>query len=618
MLDANALLPKPEDLSHRKISGNGQVTNPENPKNPLQLGFPGFPGSSLARSPKKNRPDPNPNGNGAAQVEVGLAQVAYQLITDPGAAVRALGEISTTTLVGLDTETTGLDPNRDRVRLLQIATGADRMRMLKAAGIRFQQVPECTLLLNHCLTGRMEKLSEVAARELRIDLPKEQQTAPWGGELSTAMLEYAARDAVTALALAKHLRGKVEKRGALRVYELAHYAQPAIVEMELAGIGFDTERHEPLLLEAGREQARALWELRRYGLGDPKSAKKISVWLERHVSPRWPRTDSGQLATDAATLAYLAPHLSDDGRAAVETLLRYRDAAKIVSTYGFDFAGSVHPDTRRIHAQFLLAGTETGRLSCRNPNLQQIPRDPRFRALFRARDGYLFVGADYSQIELRVAAILTGEKALLSAYDKGADVHAETAARLLGKSARNVTKKERQLAKAVNFGLLYGQGVDGLAKYAAATFDVRLSEAESKKYRDAWFAAYPSIQAWQERQLAESRRTGSVTTPCGRVRTLDKGSKRLAALNSPISGGAAEVMLRALGKLLPALAGLDATPVLCVHDELLLEVAERDAEEASRRLAALMLEAFVEIFPSGPMTELVEASVGRAWAEVKK
>jgi len=256
-------------------------------------------------------------------------------------------------------------------------------------------------------------------------------------------------------------------------------------------------------------------------------------------------------------------------------------------------------------------------MSCRSPNLQQIPRDPAFRDCFRAPDGRCLVVADYNQIELRVAAILTGEPALLEAYRNGVDVHRDTAARLLKKPREDVTKDERQLAKAVNFGLLYGQGAGGLARYAAAEFNVHLTEADAGNYRRAWFNTFPLIRTWQERKAQDVRQTGHVTTPAGRVRSLDDGSPRLAALNTPISGGAAEVMLAALGRLPLVLDGLDAVPVLVVHDELVLEVAREEAEEASHRLAKLMREAFLEIFPDGPTEGLVEAHTGSSWAEAK-
>jgi DNA polymerase-1 len=585
-------------------------------------------------------------------IQAGPAPVAYRLITEHEKAARALGELSDSYLVGLDTETTGLDLIRDRVRLVQIAVGSGepvllidcfrvpldglkeqlgRLRviahnavfdwgMLATAKVRLQQSPECTQLLNHSFTGEMESLATLAQRHLGIVLPKELQHADWSGELTEEKLQYAARDAAPLLPLARQLRSEAENRGALRVYELMRGAQAAVVKMELTGISFDADRHRLLLLEAGRAQNTALWELRRLKLSRPSSVQATVAWLERFgVDGSWPRTKKGQLRTDAATLRYLAHSLTTEGREAVERLLQFRDSTKLLSTYGTKFAGHVHPDTGRIHAEFLLAGTRTGRMSCQRPNLQQIPRDPAFRACFRAPEGRSMVVADYNQIELRVAAILTREPRLLEAYRSGVDVHRETAARLLKKGVEDVTKDERQLAKAVNFGLLYGQGPGGLTRYAAAEFDVHLPVAEARRLRNAWFAAYPFLRTWQGRQVEEGRRLGQVRTPAGRVRSLvDDSSPALAALNTPISGGAAEVMLAALGRLPQALEGLDAVPVLVVHDELVLEVSREDAEEASRRLTALMREAFLEIFPDGPTAGLVEAGIGRTWSEAKK
>jgi DNA polymerase I-like protein with 3'-5' exonuclease and polymerase domains len=204
--------------------------------------------------------------------------------------------------------------------------------MLAATKVKLRQTPECTLLLNHALTGRMEDLKTLVARELGIDLPKEHQLANWSGDLSGDMLSYAARDAATTLMLAQRLRAIVEEHGALRVYRLMRDAQQAVVEMELAGIGFDADQHRRLLLDAGRKQSAALWELRRCGLEDPNSAKATASWLERFAShSNWPRTKSGQLCTDAATLRYLARLLPAEGHEGVEKLLQYRDSTKLLS-----------------------------------------------------------------------------------------------------------------------------------------------------------------------------------------------------------------------------------------------------------------------------------------------
>src|SRR5262249_13922134 len=184
------------------------------------------------------------------------------------------------------------------------------------------------------------------------------------------------------------------------------------------------------------------------------------------------------------------------------------------------------------HAQYLLAGTVTGRMSCRDPNLQNVPRDPAFRECFRAAEGHALVVADYAQAELRVVAVLANEPALLDAFNRGVDVHAATAARLLKKPIEEITKAERQRAKACSFGFLYGQGVAGFVRYARATYGVTLTEAEARKLRAGWFNTYPLLRAWQERQLEDAKRLGTTRTPSGRVRSLE-GAKPGSPLCTP-------------------------------------------------------------------------------------
>jgi DNA polymerase I len=198
-------------------------------------------------------------------------------------------------------------------------------------------------------------------------------------------------------------------------------------------------------------------------------------------------------------------------------------------------------------------------------------------------------------------------------------VHQLTASKLLGKEPASVDKAERQLAKAVNFGLLFGQGARGLQRYAASSYGVVMSESEARLFRLGWFKAFPKIRTWQLRQRATVERTKRAHTPSGRVRDLSCEPVWFTrALNVPVQGGAAEAMLAALGRLPALLDGLDAFPILVVHDEILLEAATTDAAEASRRLESAMVAGYLEVFPKGPTTGLVECGIGRTWAEAKK
>ena len=483
--------------------------------------------------------------------------------------------------------------------------------------LRRRRPLECTLLASHALTGSVESLATLTERHLGRTLSKEAQTADWSLPLTDEMLVYAARDARAVLDLWRVLEPIVAREGARRVYELARDSQAAVAEMMDCGVGFDVDAHRAIVAEAAARRGELLPELAAAGLTNPRSPAELARLLEKYADTLWPRTPRGQLSTSAPVLRSRGPMLDAEAWRVLERLLEYREADKLITTYGDTFTEHVKPATRRIHPTLWIAGAATGRMSCREPNLQNIPRGGTFRACFRAPAGRRLVVADFGQIELRVAAIVAGEDRLLEAFHAGVDVHRLTASKLLAKVASDVTKGERQLAKAINFGLLYGQGARQLAANAVASYGVKMSVAEAQRFREAWFRAYPAIGRWQRQQSDRTAVTRRVCTPGGRVRTFPAGERTYTrSLDAPIQGGAAEVMLAALGRL--DLDGLDAFPGLVVHDELLLEAADTDIEAAASRLVAAMTAGYLDVFPAGPTTGLVEIGVGQTWAEAKK
>ena len=637
-------------------------------KNP-GISMPGSSGSSGSSSPAHTRNTevpPTPAVLGVHGRITGTAGTTgtYHVVSNPDEARAAVADIAQRGVpVGLDLETTGLDPLTAEPRLLQLAPadgpvvivdlaeagGLDALRdvlpgvrgiahnatfdmsFLYQAGVRLSA--ECTLLASHVLTGQCEKLSELAKRHLGIVLDKTEQVSDWSGELREEQLRYAAADAAAVLRLDGVLQAELTACGSTKAYELMRDAQPAIVVMQAAGMPFDAAAQAELMTKLEAERARLGPALMEALAGrNPNSGEQLAEWLGWLLGGKgssayaaWPKTGKGRLATGAEDLRRVAAALPNDkARVITELLLPFKVVEKQLSTYGVGLAKHIHPLTGRIHARFSLAGTVTGRMSSASPNMQNIPCDPAFRGLFRAPAGRVFVIADYSQMELRVAAILAGEERLLQAYREGRDTHALTAAMLLGKRAEEVTKRERQLAKAVNFGLLYGQGTKGLQAYAASNYGVEISLAEAGAYRGAWFDAYPAFRRWHRAIERDARRSLSVRTPAGRVRrwsSLDpkakSGFKVTEAYNTPVQGGAAEAMLAALGHLTRRLdtAGLNATPLAVVHDEVIVEASEADAPEAARILEESMVAGMLDVFPDASTTGLVEAHIGKSWAD---
>jgi DNA polymerase I-like protein with 3'-5' exonuclease and polymerase domains len=271
----------------------------------------------------------------------------------------------------------------------------------------------------------------------------------------------------------------------------------------------------------------------------------------------------------------------------------------------------------RIHAQFTPTGAITGRFSCRKPNLQNISRGE-LRACFVPGDGNRLVVADYSQMELRIAAAIAGEERMIAAYKQGFDLHRHTAGIVLGKPVEAVSKEDRQLAKAVNFGLLYGQSARGLVGYAKKTYGVEMEYERAREIHGIFFSAYTDLREWHKnaRKMA-AQGVQSVRTALGRIQRLPKGEAaaqfRFGALvNTPAQGGSADALKQAMVRLsgqLPPGAGIVST----VHDELIVEASLKNAEAVKKLMEDVMIESAVSLYPTVPFE--VEAHICEDWSE---
>jgi DNA polymerase I-like protein with 3'-5' exonuclease and polymerase domains len=295
----------------------------------------------------------------------------------------------------------------------------------------------------------------------------------------------------------------------------------------------------------------------------------------------------------------------------VRALLDYRKAAKSVQAFASSLPKHVHPITGRIHPDYQQMGAATGRMSCRNPNLQQIPRDRIFRSCFVPAPGYRLVVADYSQIELRVAAELSGDRRMIEAYQNNEDLHRLTAALIADKSLDQVEKSERQAAKAVNFGLIYAMGAKGLAEYAYNNYGVQMSLKQAETFRKRYFEAYQGIARWHgaiKRRLPREMRTMG-----DRLRRWQDEPKLTELLNTPVQGTAADITKAALAKLPVALKGIGARLIGTVHDEILLEAPEGKAEQAAQILQQAMEQAGQRYLRKVPVK--AEVAIALNWAE---
>ena len=566
--------------------------------------------------------------------------------------------------IGLDTETTGLDPRTARVRLIQIAAGEDvavidvfalpapradlaplfaalagkeiighnlqfDLRMLSPLGFVPGSVFDTMLSSRVLYAGRRDTtgarfkhgLGDVVARELGRELDKGQQKADWSGPLTPAQIRYAEADAAVLLPLAAALKEKLAAAGLSAIAETEMRALP--------GIAWAV----PITVDVPAWRALAdLAESERQRLADEMDTLAPNpAGLPGMETRNW---DSPQQVLEAFTQVGVSVEATDDDTLAgvshplAAKLREYRACAKRVGTYGRAWI-EAHAAGGAVLASWNQLGAESGRMSCSNPNLQQIPRGSEYRRCFVARPGCVLVKADYSQIELRIAAKVANEPVMIAAYKDGRDLHTLTAARVLGKPEADVTKSDRQLAKAVNFGLLYGMGWKSLKGYAKANYGVTLTDAQARNYREAFFRAYPALRRWHSRVGADVTArfetdptcTHEVRTLGGRRRVLPV-AKRSAdgslyankqdALNTPVQGTGADGLKAAIALLWERRAQCPAAvPVLFCHDEIVLEVPEPDAERAAEWLRACMVDAVAPLLAPVPLE--VEGTVGRSW-----
>ena len=395
------------------------------------------------------------------------------------------------------------------------------------------------------------------------------------------ILDYAAEDADVTLQLDAVLRPRAGEAGALPALEQSEEPLvPILVEMESAGVRIDVPALRAYGATLDREIGALAAEICSYGDGtlNLDSPQQLSEFLFGKLgldSQGVKKTQRGFYATDEKTLVKLA-----ESHPVVGKILEYRACAKLKSTYVDKLPQCLGPDGR-VHTTFAQAFTETGRLSSSDPNLQNIPirteRGKPIRAAFIARDAdHRLISADYSQIELRIMAAMSGDETMLDAFANGADIHRETAARVYDVMPALVTDEMRSKCKMVNFGIIYGISAFGLSQR------LHIPRREAADLIDAYFSLYPKIRAFMDASIAKARETGYAVTALGRRRTLRDISSRNAtarqaaerdAINTPIQGTAADLIKLAMVKVDRALkaAGLRTQMVLQIHDELLFD-----------------------------------------------
>ncbi len=472
---------------------------------------------------------------------------------------------------------------------------------IELAGMRYDSMLESYVLNS---TATRHDMDSCAKLYLGVDTIKYEDVAGKGAKQITfnqvpvdRASEYAAEDADVTLQLHRVLHAALEKVPALlRIYEeIEQPLVPVLLEMEHRGVLVNRE----LLKKQSGEIAKRLAELeieahqsagQPFNLDSPKQLQEIL--FTKQGLPVRQKTRTGQPSTAEDVLAELAERYP-----LPRIILEHRGLAKLRSTYTEKLPEQIDPKTGRVHTSYHQAVAVTGRLSSSDPNLQNIPiRTPegrRIRQAFIAPPGQVLLSADYSQIELRIMAHLSGDESLRRAFAEEGDIHRATAAEVFDVPTDKVTNDQRRAAKAINFGLIYGMSAFGLAR------QLGIERHAAQDYVGRYFGRYPGVRDYMDRTRASARERGFVETVSGRrlylpdIRSRDRNLQQYAersAINAPMQGTAADIIKRAMIRVQAWLAEsrAQAQLVMQVHDELVLEVAESAIEKVRGKVVELM------------------------------
>ncbi len=470
------------------------------------------------------------------------------------------------------------------------------------------------------LLGNTDKhsLQKVAMHYLGQVLDKSLQASNWGQPfLGREQLEYAALDVKVVRDLFYLLLEKLNEHthreeillktrtskvfglvNPVAIVEMAFVQE--VTKMEMKGIPVDREELERKLKEQERFLKRKVMDFMTRYRTDPMSPKQVGELLTKRFGLDLPKTEKGNISTDDKVLAEYSLH------SVVSELLEIRGLKKTIEKLQEireKLKGS------RVYPEFKQIGAITGRMASMNPNVQNIPRN--LRSIFKAEEGKTFVIADFSQIELRIASEYVGEEKMMQAFMQGRDLHRYTAGVFLGKPEDQITKEERQLAKAVNFGLIYGISAKGLVEYAK-TYGVNLSLEEAQRIRESFFAYYTAIKAWHEkvkRELREFKESRGYTL-LGRPYVAHTFPD---AVNYPIQGTGADLLKLSVLMFDAELRkeNLKADVVNLVHDEVVVECEETVADRVKELLERAMKHAGKIVLKQVPVE--VEASINKRW-----
>lgn len=578
-------------------------------------------------------------------------EIYFQLIKDAETLREACEKLKTEDYLGFDTETTELDPYDGNIRLVQLSNGRDTsvidlmpfrekgdlktlpelapLRELLAApkpikiahNAKFDAKWVCyhlgtdingifdTLLASQIIAAgdqdRRHNLAEVANFFLGIEVDKSEQVSDWSApELSDSQVQYAAKDAAIMVGLREKIVERLKQDELVKVAKLEFDCVMPIAQMEINGFYLDEARWREQLEKVKKEQSVVALELQQMLSAGVAQASLFGI-AEINLDSQAQVTDALKnlgVPVPETTRGWQLQPLALD-YPVVAKLLEYRGVAKAISSFGETILSYIKPETGRIHADFRQIGAPTGRFSCNNPNLQQIPHEEAYRRCFRAPDGKKLVIADYSQVELRILAEFSNDQNFINAFNSGEDFHTTTAAQVFRVAPEEVTSEQRSFAKRLNFGVIYGIGSQRFALMTG------LSQTEAEDVMRRYFATYRGLDGWLREAGKQVTFTRTARTATGRMMKFrfDEGDRKAISMaqrngkNMPIQGTSADILKRALHLLHEKIKGTSAKLVNIVHDEVILECDEAEAEMTAKNLEDAMCAAGEEYIKKVPV-----------------
>lgn len=554
----------------------------------------------------------------------------YVLIKEPEGLKDVYENIINSDVVAVDTETTGLDPYLSKVRLLQFATTEHSyiidcfcfddlsvlnpifssmkpvkifhnakfdIKMLKHHfKFDFENIFD-TMLASQIISAGISathNLRDVTERYINKIIDKSEQRSDWSGELTDSQLSYAIKDVKILLPLREKLREMIIEQKLVKVAKLEFDCCISVSEMELNGCKLDEEKWMSILKSLEKKHEALSHEIQ----NDLSAASNQLSLFEGFSSINI--NSSSQLVESLNNMGINIKDSSEntllqfkDKHPVIEKILEYRGLQKAISSYGKNVLDHINSHTKRIHADFNQLRTDTGRFSCSNPNLQQIPATEEYRSCFVAETGNKLVIADYSQVELRILAELSQDTQFIKAFESGEDLHKATASSMFGVPINDVSKEMRTQAKSINFGLAYGRGAGSLA------FQIGTSVEVAKELINKYFEVYSGIKNWLYKAGQIAVKTEQSRTLSNRLRkySFDKNNRSEVATidrqgkNSPIQGTSADITKQALILISRAIKNTPVKLINTVHDEIILEAPEDQAEWAAKELEKNMVDA---------------------------